>query len=725
MKKMQQYAALFLACMLTAGNSCNVNAAERVQQPVIQQEPAPAIDKAALVEYYMKNFDVAAYIRQNPALVAVFGDKTEDYIVHYVDCGIAEGRRTGKWDAVAFVVNNMETIWTETLAGSGDWFNAAEYRKSYPDIAAVFGNDDMVCLKHYLTCGILEGRQGGGIYDPVIFSYYFPDALVKTNCMPNQFKKAYIKEAARKSVKSSSRSSGGSSSESNNTGSSGSKPGNSDTGSKPAESDTAGKIDKYEVIFVSGGEYLSIIFDDYIYLPNPNGWSFEDTWKYHFGDSALYIIGYVKDEAVYANKAYPGDFICNREESTAALELDKNFFGKDVAYAPGIFKTLIIKYTKTDEPSKPSEPLTGEPSMEDTLICDNMSDDYRSMEICIRSDDVIRLPVTVFELLERGYYISGQELDTDVGQGEAATVYLKSGMSEDSGILIGVCNPFDEKIITKYGIVQSAVIYGGDNVLLPKGISADKASRQCIEKEYGTADAESDTLLEYHFENGDSAELNSEDKNIISFSFDGSGSLVKAELSAAVRRGDFGLKRLECAGMSTDYKSLQVCIRSGDYIQLPAALGDLLAEDYCIDDNLSDREIQSGKGTSILIYDKADRCNEVLVHVCNPYEDTINITESIVYSIYVSRGKGQDILLPKSVLLTGSSKDGILETYGPPKDNATDKFISYCWDADGAAVSYDAGTDKEFNSIIFGLNESDGSTDSIAVTALIDPADYK
>ncbi|MBD5481041.1 MAG: hypothetical protein HDR15_00705 [Lachnospiraceae bacterium] len=38
-------------------------------------------------------------------------------------------------------------------------FNAGYYAARYPDLAAVFGNDEAALFNHFVTCGMAEGRQ--------------------------------------------------------------------------------------------------------------------------------------------------------------------------------------------------------------------------------------------------------------------------------------------------------------------------------------------------------------------------------------------------------------------------------------------------------------------------------------------------------------------------------------------------------------------------------------
>ncbi len=54
-------------------------------------------------------------------------------------------------------------------------FNAGYYAARYPDLAAVFGNDEAALFNHFVTCGMAEGRQGSAEFDVNFYCAAYPD----------------------------------------------------------------------------------------------------------------------------------------------------------------------------------------------------------------------------------------------------------------------------------------------------------------------------------------------------------------------------------------------------------------------------------------------------------------------------------------------------------------------------------------------------------------------
>ena len=107
MRRFNKLTALLLTAVLAASGSMSALAAEEQTPPATVTS---VIDDVSLINYYIQNLDVAGYIKCNPKLVPVLGDNLSDYVLHYVYCGIKEGRKTSKWDPVAFVINNADNI---------------------------------------------------------------------------------------------------------------------------------------------------------------------------------------------------------------------------------------------------------------------------------------------------------------------------------------------------------------------------------------------------------------------------------------------------------------------------------------------------------------------------------------------------------------------------------------------------------------------------------------
>ena len=127
--------------------------------------------------------DVVKYRAANADLDAAFGDDWDAYVNHFITYGANEGRDNfTDVDALDYIKNHSEltntaapknrTMKNVTLA---DIFNAELYADKYPDVKAAFGYDKVALLNHYLTYGIAEGRETGGLLDIVKYREAYPD----------------------------------------------------------------------------------------------------------------------------------------------------------------------------------------------------------------------------------------------------------------------------------------------------------------------------------------------------------------------------------------------------------------------------------------------------------------------------------------------------------------------------------------------------------------------
>lgn len=117
MKKMKKFLALALIGTMCMGTALTANAAE---------------------------FDAAWYAAKNPDVVAVMGNSPEAMKLHYDVFGKAEHRMANPNDIEA----QLRRL-----------FNAKEYAALYPDVKAVFGDDEEAMFNHYISYGILERRR--------------------------------------------------------------------------------------------------------------------------------------------------------------------------------------------------------------------------------------------------------------------------------------------------------------------------------------------------------------------------------------------------------------------------------------------------------------------------------------------------------------------------------------------------------------------------------------
>ena len=143
----------------------------------------PVANKDNLLKYYEQNFDVETYKNTYKDLVDAFGADAPDsvYLNHYLEHGMAEGRTSGGFDAIAFIINNYDYFMENGMAWNFPFFNVEKYKAANPDLQAAFGNDLTAYLNHYLTHGIYEGRNSQGEIDIVYMAKLNPDMNLNSN----------------------------------------------------------------------------------------------------------------------------------------------------------------------------------------------------------------------------------------------------------------------------------------------------------------------------------------------------------------------------------------------------------------------------------------------------------------------------------------------------------------------------------------------------------------
>ncbi len=114
------------------------------------------------------NFDVQSYFNEYPDLRAAFGFDLVKYYEHYVTAGKAEGRHgTGcsKIEGYATAINGVDysSVYDPSfyLSNNEDIRNA--FSKRSP--AGVVMIDDAAVLRHFINCGMAEGRRGNESFD--------------------------------------------------------------------------------------------------------------------------------------------------------------------------------------------------------------------------------------------------------------------------------------------------------------------------------------------------------------------------------------------------------------------------------------------------------------------------------------------------------------------------------------------------------------------------------
>lgn len=81
-------------------------------------------------------FDAKYYLSENPDLKEAFGDDENKALIHFVNNGMAEGRKSARF------------------------FDAEHYKNRYADLKNAFGDDMQKYYLHFMDRGALEGRVG-------------------------------------------------------------------------------------------------------------------------------------------------------------------------------------------------------------------------------------------------------------------------------------------------------------------------------------------------------------------------------------------------------------------------------------------------------------------------------------------------------------------------------------------------------------------------------------
>ncbi len=109
------------------------------------------------------SFDVFSYRNQYQDLRVVFGNNLKSYYMHYISNGKAEGRKA----------TGVKSIQNPVTTYNGVDYSAVYdynfYIKKYSDLARIYTNDEVGLLAHFVNCGMAEGRQAKADFD--VFSY--------------------------------------------------------------------------------------------------------------------------------------------------------------------------------------------------------------------------------------------------------------------------------------------------------------------------------------------------------------------------------------------------------------------------------------------------------------------------------------------------------------------------------------------------------------------------
>ncbi|MBR1507727.1 MAG: C40 family peptidase [Eubacterium sp.] len=111
------------------------------------------------------DFDLNSYKKANLDLRNAFGIDNAKYYMHYINSGKREGRAA---------VNVTERVGSVTAYEGVDYkpvYNFNYYRSKYPDMKTVFGDDDILTIRHFVLFGMKEGRQGKVTFDVQSYAY--------------------------------------------------------------------------------------------------------------------------------------------------------------------------------------------------------------------------------------------------------------------------------------------------------------------------------------------------------------------------------------------------------------------------------------------------------------------------------------------------------------------------------------------------------------------------
>ena len=123
-------------------------------------------------------FDVQSYFNEYPDLRAAFGFDLVKYYEHYVTAGKAEGRHgTGcsKIEGYATTINGVDysSVYDPSFYLSNNEDIRSAFSKRSP--AGVVMIDDTAVLRHFVSCGMAEGRRGSKSFDVLGYYNRYPD----------------------------------------------------------------------------------------------------------------------------------------------------------------------------------------------------------------------------------------------------------------------------------------------------------------------------------------------------------------------------------------------------------------------------------------------------------------------------------------------------------------------------------------------------------------------
>ena len=122
-------------------------------------------------------FNVEKYRFNYPNVTVAFGGETHNYYIHFIERGHYEGRIASRF--IPSTMPKIPEISPAIFEGIdyGVVFDHDFYFERYEDVYETVGSDFDAVLEHFVTVGMLEGRQGNELFDVVIYMQRYTDLV--------------------------------------------------------------------------------------------------------------------------------------------------------------------------------------------------------------------------------------------------------------------------------------------------------------------------------------------------------------------------------------------------------------------------------------------------------------------------------------------------------------------------------------------------------------------
>lgn len=117
----------------------------RYENRVTTDDSSIVVGSDNMEDTYAAVFDASYYLKNNGDVAVVYGYDSTKALLHFINCGMSEGRRAKRE------------------------FNINYYKDNNPDLVEAFGDDNYAYYMHYISYGQYEGRAA---YDPDEPVYY-------------------------------------------------------------------------------------------------------------------------------------------------------------------------------------------------------------------------------------------------------------------------------------------------------------------------------------------------------------------------------------------------------------------------------------------------------------------------------------------------------------------------------------------------------------------------